>query len=498
MSENTNPKIVTRFAPSPTGYLHVGGLRTALYAYLMAKKSGGRFLLRIEDTDQARTVEGGVENIARSLAWAGIIPDEGIQLDENGAITETGHNGPYTQSLRLNLYKKYAEELVEKGFAYPCFCSSERLEEVKNQRQADKLPPGYDGLCKTLSKEEVEAKLKAGDKHVIRLSMPEVGASVFEDLIRGKVSFQYSDVDDQVLLKSDGFPTYHLAVVVDDHHMEVTHVIRGEEWISSTPKHLYLYECFGWDAPHFAHLPLLLNSDRSKLSKRQGDVAVMDYKEKGYLPEALLNFVAFLGWNPGDERELFTLKELVEEFSLRNVNKSGAIFNLEKLDWYNHEYLKKLSKEEFESYVDNFMPAVAKESDNYKEVLPRLLGTLIERIEKGTDITETYEENISYFFTKPNIQDESMIIWKSLKDDTEGLPKTKQYLAEACVILEGLEDDKWNDKEAIKDAVWPLTDKYGRGEVLWPLRVSLSGREKSPDPFELCFILGKEEVLRRI
>ena len=498
MSENTNPKIVTRFAPSPTGYLHVGGLRTALYAYLMAKKSGGRFLLRIEDTDQARTVEGGVENIVRSLTWAGIIPDEGIQLDENGAITETGHNGPYTQSLRLHLYKKYAEELVEKGFAYPCFCSSERLEEVKNQRQADKLPPGYDGLCKTLSKEEVEAKLKAGDKHVIRLSMPEVGASVFEDLIRGKVSFQYSDVDDQVLLKSDGFPTYHLAVVVDDHHMEVTHVIRGEEWISSTPKHLYLYECFGWNAPHFAHLPLLLNSDRSKLSKRQGDVAVMDYKEKGYLPEALLNFVAFLGWNPGDERELFTLKELVEEFSVTKVNESGAIFNLEKLDWYNHEYLKKLSHEEFERYVDNFMPAVAKESDNYKEVLPRLLGTLIERIEKGTDITETYEENISYFFTKPNIQDESMIVWKSLKDDAEGLPKSKQYLAEARTILQGLEDDKWSDKEAIKDAVWPLTDKYGRGEVLWPLRVTLSGREKSPDPFELCFILGKEEVLRRI
>lgn len=498
MSENTNQKIVTRFAPSPTGYLHVGGLRTALYAYLMAKKSGGRFLLRIEDTDQARTVEGGVENIARSLAWAGIIPDEGIHLDENGSITETGSNGPYTQSLRLNLYKKYAEELVEKGNAYYCFCTPERLEEVKNQRQADKLPPGYDGLCKKLSNEEVEAKLKAGDKHVIRLSMPEVGASVFEDLIRGKVSFQYSDVDDQVLLKSDGFPTYHLAVVVDDHHMEVTHVIRGEEWISSTPKHLYLYECFGWNAPHFAHLPLLLNSDRSKLSKRQGDVAVMDYKEKGYLPEALLNFVAFLGWNPGDERELFTLKELVEEFSLEKVNKSGAIFNLEKLDWYNHEYLKKLGKEEFESYVDNFMPAAAKESDNYKEVLPRLLGTLIERIEKGTDITETYEENISYFFTKPNIQDENMIIWKSLKDDAEGLPKSKQYLAEVCDILSNLEDDKWSDKEAIKDVIWPLTDKYGRGEVLWPLRVSLSGREKSPDPFELCFILGKEEVLRRI
>lgn len=496
MADTNNTNIVTRFAPSPTGFLHVGGLRTALYSYLLAKKSGGRFILRIEDTDRARTVPGGVENILTSLSWAGVNPDEGVIL-RDGEASESGANGPYTQSHRLEIYKKYADELVAKGNAYYCFCTADRLAQVKEDRQANKLPPGYDGHCKNLSKEEVENKLKNGDNHVIRLAMPDDGVCTFHDLIRGEVSFKYSDVDDQVLLKSDGFPTYHLAVVVDDHHMQVSHVVRGEEWISSTPKHIYLYECLGWTPTLFAHLPLLLNSDRSKLSKRQGDVAVLDYKEKGYLPEALLNFVAFLGWNPGDEREMFTLDELVSEFSLEKVNKAGAVFNIEKLDWYNREYLKKLDDEKLLKYIDTFMPEVARNSVNYKNILPRLMHTLLERISKGSEIAETYTENISYFFEKEKI-DEGMLVWKSLKDNPNALDITRGYIAEARAILEGMPVESWDDREAIKGALWPLTEKYGRGEVLWPLRVSLSCRDKSPDPFELCYILGREEVLNRI
>lgn len=496
MADTNNTNIVTRFAPSPTGFLHVGGLRTALYSYLLAKKSGGRFILRIEDTDQARTVPGGVENILTSLSWAGVNPDEGV-VSVNGEPSEAGEHGPYTQSHRLDIYKKYADELVEKGNAYYCFCTAERLAQVKEDRQANKLPPGYDGHCKNLSREEVESKLKNGESHVVRLAMPDDGVCTFHDLIRGEVSFKYSDVDDQVLLKSDGFPTYHLAVVVDDHHMQVSHVVRGEEWISSTPKHIYLYECLGWTPTLYAHLPLLLNSDRSKLSKRQGDVAVLDYRDKGYLPEALLNFVAFLGWNPGDEREMFTLDELVSEFSLEKVNKAGAVFNLEKLDWYNREYLKKLDDEKLEKYIDTFMPEVARNSANYKNVLPRLMHTLLERISKGSEIADTYSENISYFFEKEKI-DDGMLVWKSLKDNPNALEITRGYIAEARMILESIPTESWNDREAIKGALWPLTEKYGRGEVLWPLRVSLSGRDKSPDPFELCYILGREEVLSRI
>ena len=310
-----------RFAPSPTGYLHVGGLRTALYNFLYARKHHGVFILRIEDTDRTRYVEGAVENLMNTLHWAGLTFDEGPGVG--------GDCGPYIQSERLAVYREHAEQLVREGKAYYAFDTPEELEEMKAAQEKQRLMPKYDRRALRLTPEEIRRKLADGVPSVIRLKVPDDTSIVLDDTIRGRVEFQSAMIDDQVLLKSDGYPTYHLANVVDDHLMGVTHVIRGEEWLSSTPKHVILYQDFGWTMPEFAHLPLLLNPDRSKLSKRQGDVAVEEYRQKGYLPEALVNFIAFLGWNPGDEREIFSLQELIQEFSLERVGKSGAVFSIE-------------------------------------------------------------------------------------------------------------------------------------------------------------------------
>ena len=301
-------KIKTRFAPSPTGFLHVGGLRTALFAYLFAKKNNGDFLLRIEDTDRERFVEGGVENILNSLHWAGIKTDEGVLLEKT-QIIESGNSGPYIQSKRLDIYKKYAEQLIKQGDAYYCFCSKDRLDELRKIQQLNKQATGYDGHCRNLSSEDIKKKLDAGESYVIRMKMPKDGFTEVDDMVRGKVKFSNSLVDDQVIVKADGFPTYHFAVVVDDNLMGVTHVIRGEEWLPSTPKHINLYEMLGFDLPKYAHLSLLINEKKQKLSKRHGDVSVEDFREAGYLSEALVNFIAFLGWNPGDDREIFSLKD---------------------------------------------------------------------------------------------------------------------------------------------------------------------------------------------
>ena len=496
--ETPHRKVVTRFAPSPTGFLHVGGLRTALYSYLLAKQNGGIFILRIEDTDRERHVEGGIQNILESLYWAGIIPDEGVSFSSDKKIIQNGEHGPYIQSEKLATYKKYAEELVEKGHAFYCFCTSERLEEVREYRQKNKMAPGYDGLCKTLSKEEVADRLQKNERHVIRLNMPDDGETRFTDLIRGEVIFKNSDIDDQVLLKSDGYPTYHLAVVVDDHEMGVTHAIRGEEWISSTPKHIMLYTFFGWQEPKFAHLPLLLNADKSKLSKRQGDVAVLDYRDKGFLPEALINFVAFLGWNPGTEQEFFTLDELVSAFSLEKVNKAGAVFNLEKLDWFNREYLKRKNTDELAAYLDKFMPEEIKKMPTYSiDFLIKLTPSLIERISKGYDLREMNTEGeLNYFFEKPEY-DAQNLFWKTLKDDPEKNQKVLTHLENLISLLEKVPAENFSHI-SVKESIWEYADKTGRGEVLWPMRYALSGRDKSPDPFMLAEILGKNETLERL
>jgi glutamyl-tRNA synthetase len=479
--------IRTRFAPSPTGYLHVGGLRTALYSYLFAKKNGGKFLLRIEDTDRERFVADGTINILKSLQWAGIIPDEGVCLGSGDEVEQKGEVGPYIQSERLEIYKKYALELVEKGVAYYCFCTAERLEKVREEQQKNKLPTGYDGYCfKNFKPEEAKAKAVSGEKHVVRLKMPKVGETKFTDLIRGDVSFKNELIDDQVLVKSDGFPTYHLAVVVDDHLMDITHVIRGEEWISSTPKHIQLYKYFGWDEPKFAHLPLLLNSDKSKLSKRQGDVAVSDYDKKGYLPAALINFVAFLGWNPGGEREIFSLNELEKEFDFSKVNKTGAVFNLEKLDWFNKEYIKKLSVEEFVKKSEKYLPS------EFKENRAKLLAAISLEKDRIKTMAEL-ETSIKFLFVLPDYK-KDLLVWR--RGTTEEVAKVLPLLNN---VLSEIRDVDWN-RENIEKSVFKLISDQGlsNGSVLWPLRVSLSGQENSPGPFEIAEVLGKNEALKRL
>jgi len=488
--------IRTRIAPSPTGYVHVGTLRTALYSYLFAKQNKGKFLLRIEDTDRERFVEDGTLVALKSLYWSNLVPDEGVKLKESSVIFQEGENGPYIQSERLEIYHEYIKQLLENGSAYYCFCTPERLEELRKKQELKKMPTHYDRLCLKLEKEQVEAKLQTEEKYVIRMKMPKDGETVFNDLVRGEIRFANKLIDDQVLIKSDKYPTYHFAVVVDDHLMKITHVIRGEEWISSTPKHIQLYKSFGWEMPLFGHLPLLLNPDKSKLSKRQGDVSVEDYRKKGYLPEALINFIAFLGWNPGDNREIFSLEELAKEFSLEKINKSGAVFNLEKLDWFNKEYIKSLPLSDLviraEPWFNNEMRAVleeAKKNDKKKVWLEKVLALEKERITTLAELPEA----IKFIFEIPDYSPE-LLIWK--KGSREEVQRILPELIEFMNTISVHEWDKHNVEQKLK--TWIEEKKYSVGSVLWPMRVALSGQQNSPGPFEIAEILGKEESINRI
>jgi glutamyl-tRNA synthetase len=457
-----------RFAPSPTGYLHVGGLRTALYNWFMARKHGGTFVLRIEDTDRSRLVEGAVESLIRTLEACDLKQDE----------------GPYIQSERRDKHLAYAYELIEKDFAYYCFCSKERLEEVAKNQQLNKQPVMYDRHCRDLDRTTAENRAAVGDEHVIRLKAPLEGTIVMEDLIRGRVEIPWAQVDDQVLVKSDGYPTYHLAATCDDHDMEISHVIRGEEWLSSLPKHVFIYQAMGWEAPQFAHLPLLLNPDKSKLSKRQGDVAVEDYLAKGYLPEALVNFVALLGWNPTADREIFTKEELAKLFDITKVNKGGAVFNHEKLDWMNAEYIKALPMDEYlrRLSVGGFLPEGVEQE--------RAARIVKERLVKLADARELIAEAVEVA-----AYEMESLVWK--KSDAE---QAKERLEGVRGWLETKDEAWFGDVKAMEDEtrVWIVEKGWGNGDTLWPLRVALSGREKSPSPFELMFIAGKAETLARV
>ncbi|MCH7773967.1 MAG: glutamate--tRNA ligase, partial [Bacteroidetes bacterium] len=395
-----------RFAPSPTGFLHIGGLRTALYNYLFAKNQNGKIILRIEDTDRKRFVEGAVENLLKTLEWAGIDFDEGPEIG--------GESEPYFQSQRLEIYKKYADDLISKGKAYYAFDTPERLQHLREQQQKLNQQTMYDKFALTLSQDEVGKKLENGETYVVRLNVQPNETVVVDDLIRGKVEFDTNIVDDQVLIKSDGFPTYHLANVVDDHLMGITHVIRGEEWLSSTPKHVLLYEYLGWEKPVFAHLPLLLNPDKSKLSKRQGDVAVEDYRNKGYLKEALINFVALLGWNPGDEQEFFTMEELINKFSLERVHKAGAVFNIEKLNWLNAEHLRSKPNDELLLMLKD---ELSKSYYKDKVLDDDYLLLIIEAMKPRVSFVNEFITKCTYFYTEPTEYDEH-VIKKRWKDDT--------------------------------------------------------------------------------
>ncbi|MBP9717895.1 glutamate--tRNA ligase [Candidatus Gracilibacteria bacterium] len=482
--------IVTRFPPSPTGFVHVGSLRTALYNYLLARQQKGKFIFRVEDTDRTRYVEGSVENLIDVLKWAGISYDEGPDVG--------GPHGPYVQSQRLDLYKKFAQELLEKGHAYYCFCTSERLEQMRKSQQEAKLAPKYDRHCLKLSAEEVQAMLAKNEPYVLRQKIPTGRSITWQDLVRGDVSFESNLVDDQVLMKSDGFPTYHLANVIDDHDMGVTHVIRGEEWLSSTPKHILLYEAFGWKIPTFAHLPLLLNKDRSKLSKRQGDVAVEDYRNKGYLPEALINFCALLGWHPGGDetQEIFTMDELIEKFSLDKVHKAGAVFDIEKLDWINWQWRRKkfdaMAGTLEEKLVEIAKPHIPKEWLHDEAFLQRCLKTVSEKIIKEPTTAATH---LGFYFHDIVFIKPELILSPKMKVTHEIAKQALEAVAESLKNFE-----HWESEEAIKEHMLALVVKLGlkNGQVFWPTRVALTGEEFSPGVFEVLWALGKEKSLARI
>jgi glutamyl-tRNA synthetase len=475
---NENPRV--RFAPSPTGYLHVGGLRTALYNYLFAKKNNGTFVLRIEDTDRNRYVEGAVENLIKALNWAGLKFDEGPEFG--------GNFGPYIQSQRLDIYKKYVDELIGNGKAYYCFCTPERLKTLKEEQEKQKLPQTkYDKHCLHLSNEEVENNLRIGVSKVVRLNVEQNQTIKFDDIIREHVEFESNNVDDQVLIKSDGYPTYHLANVVDDHLMKITHVIRGEEWLSSTPKHVLLYDAFGWERPIFAHLPLLLNPDRSKLSKRQGDVAVEDYRDKGFLKDALINFVALLGWNAGDDKEFYYMDELINNFSLERVNKAGAVFDLQKLNWLNAEHLRKKSNDELLNFLkDEIQKSKFKNQTYSDEFLILIIGAMRERV----SFVKEFIDTCTYFYEAPT-EYEQKSVEKNWKPETsEHLIKLKEEFGS---LINPTKEDFEHSLAKVSEEI-----NVGKGKLIHPLRLAVSGQSTGPGMFDLLYILGKDEVIRRI
>ncbi|PIX91075.1 MAG: glutamate--tRNA ligase [Candidatus Moranbacteria bacterium CG_4_10_14_3_um_filter_44_15] len=482
-----NKKVRVRFAPSPTGYLHIGGLRTALYNFLYAKKHKGDYFLRIEDTDQKRVVPGAIKKLIDSLDWAGLKHNEGVFVNEKGDIYEKGEYKPYIQSKRLEIYKKYAHELVEKKKAYYCFCTPERLDSLRAVQEKARLAPTYDKLClKEISREEAEKKIANGEKCVIRFDVPETGETEFEDVVRGKVKFTNKNLDDFVILKSDGYPTYHLAHVVDDHLMKTTLVLRGEEWLSSTPKHLLLYQAFDWNPPQYGHLCVILNKNtKKKLSKRDGDVSVGDFMKKGYLPEAVVNFIALLGWNPKTEQEFFTLEELIEEFDISKLNKSGAIFDRDKLDWMNSIYLRK--KEDWE-LIEPSRPYLEEDEEKLSdEYIEKIVAVEKERIKKLSDIAENKE----VYLKKPTYE-KDLLKWKDMDNNNLAIS-----LKKALDIISSVEESKWT-LENLKNKLLAAADPENRGELLWPLRVALTGKEKSPSPWEVAWAVGKRETLFRI
>jgi len=469
-------KIRVRFAPSPTGFLHIGGLRTALYNYLFARKEQGTFILRIEDTDQSRIVPGAIENLITSLHNLGLDFDEGPGKE--------GDFGPYIQSQRLNLYQEQAQLLLEKGFAYPCFCSSETLTNMRKEQQEKGEFVKYDRRCLALSQSEIRQKMANGEKYVIRLKMPDNHKFLFYDLIRGEVEMDSSQSDDQVLLKSDGFPTYHLAAVVDDHFMQITHIIRGEEWLSSTPKHIYLYECLGWEPPKWVHLPLILNPDRTKLSKRMNDVSVDSYLLKGYLKEAIINFVALLGWHSADERELFTLDELCEVFSLERVNKANAIFDLAKLDWMNGQYLRLLPLEEI---ALRCKPLFLEKGFDISDTRKYHLSIAVAR-ERCTLLNEIVDYCKMFYQPETLTEEEENIL------STPEAQKVLAWFVQKLPTITNWEVD--TIQEVINDGISELGIK-GKAFYL-PLRLALIGKIHGPELHSTIAIIGLEESVKRL
>ncbi|MEE8598858.1 MAG: glutamate--tRNA ligase [Dehalococcoidales bacterium] len=472
-----------RYAPSPTGYPHVGNIRTALFNWLFARHSGGSFIVRIEDTDVARKVKGTVEAILEGLSWLGLNWDEGPDVG--------GKFGPYFQSQRLELYREAAERLVSQGDAYYCYCSPQRLEEMRAEQVRDKQPLGYDRRCRNLSPEERAKKEAEGITPVVRFQAPLTGQTGFNDLIRGQVVFDNNTLDDFVLLKSDGYPTYHLANVVDDHLMEISHVLRAEEWLSSTPRHLLLYQALKFEPPQFAHLPMLLGADRAKLSKRHGASSITEYREQGYLPEAMVNFLALLGWSLDDKTELLSRQELINNFSLERVSRTAAIFNHEKLYWMNGVFLRELSHEDLLQKIIPFLESGLPKEVNRpisKEYVSRIVPLIRERINTLAEAA-TYA---NFFFLDKLEYDASLLIGKKMTIETT--LKALKAAQEKLSLLESF------DHDSLEGTLRPLADELGlnAGQLFSPLRVATTGRTAAPPLFETMVVLGKERCLERI
>lgn len=479
-----------RFAPSPTGYLHIGGLRTALYNYLFAKHNNGKFILRIEDTDRTRYVDGAIENLIDALHWAGIEYDEGVFV-EDGKIVQKGDYGPYIQSERLDIYKKYVDQLIENGYAYYCFCSKERLDKVREEQKIKGLVPKYDGLCRSLSLEEARERIANGEEYVVRLKLPPNRDIKFKDLVRGDITINTEDLDDQVLLKSDGFPTYHLAVVVDDHLMGITHIVRGEEWLPSTPKHVYLYEAFGWEKPIYVHLPTVLNKERKKLSKRHGDVSVGDFRNKGYLPEALVNYLALVGWTPEDNRELLSMEELIKEFSFERVSNTGGIFDRDKLDWVNGNYIRSYDLDKLTRIAVPYLKEAGFIDDRFIEERYEWIKALVETVRDNLANVSEIVEHVGIFFDK-NIEIENEEALETLK--WEDTPKVLDALKDELDKIDEI------DREFANTIMKKIQKSIGvKGKKLFmPTRVALTGNMHGPELVNIIYLLGKQNILDRI
>lgn len=478
-----------RFAPSPTGYLHIGGLRTALYNYLFAKANHGKMVLRIEDTDRTRFVEGAIEGLIQSLQWAGIDYDEGVFM-EDGKVVERGDYGPYIQSNRLDIYQKYVDQLLEEGHAYYCFCSKDRLDHLREEQKIKGQIPRYDGLCRSVPLDEARERIAKGEKAVVRLKLPENMDIKFHDAVRGDITINTNEMDDQVLMKSDGFPTYHMAVVVDDHLMKITHIVRGEEWLPSTPKHIYLYDCFGWEKPQYVHLPGVLNADHKKLSKRQGDVSVEDFKNRGYLPEGLINYLALVGWSPKDNEEILSMKDLIDQFSFDRVSKAGGVFDKNKLDWVNAHYIKELPVDDL---VDLSIPELVKAgliSQDFAQGHRDWLKLLLETVRESLSRIEEVPEKTAFLFGNLEVTEE----------------EAKEQLASDQIgdllgaLKEELDSVDQVDQEFAKTVMKRIQKKTGiKGKGLYmPTRAALTGNVHGPELSNIMELLGKDKMLERI
>ena len=472
-------KVRTRFAPSPTGYMHIGNLRTALFEYLIAKHEGGDFILRIEDTDQGRLVEGATDIIYDTLRTVGLKHDEGPDVG--------GDPGPYVQSERLPMYKAYAEQLVELGGAHYCFCSEEEIERQRKEADSLGISFKYDDPCKHISLEEAKARVAAGEPYVIRQTINNVGETYFDDEVYGRIEFDTDVLDESVLIKSDGFPTYNFANIIDDHQMEITHVVRGNEYLSSTPKYNLIYEAYGWDIPTYVHVPPVMKDEHHKLSKRNGDASFQDLVAKGYLPEAILNYIALLGWSPETEQEIYTLDELIKVFNISRISKSPAIFDIDKLTWMNGVYLRNMDLDQYYDLVKPYLEeAIHSEVD---------LRSVAKILQPRVDTLAQIKESVDFIDELPEY-DCAMYIHKKMKTTLEISLRSLNAAREALAAL-----DDWSEEETIHDLLLSLPKQLEmkNGQVLWPVRTAITGKQFTPGgAIEIAHILGKEETLKRI